>query len=77
MLRAGDGKRLVVSLLDTTGYSAEIQAKYIGMMIFERPVTLGGGEGRGRRLRFRTQEAAAARGRGHALRLRRGRSQGS
>jgi hypothetical protein len=41
MLKGTDGKRLVVSLLDTTGYSAEIQAKYIGMMIFERPVTLG------------------------------------
>jgi hypothetical protein len=41
MLKGTDGKRLVVSLLDTTGYSAEIQTKYIGMMIFERPVTLG------------------------------------
>jgi hypothetical protein len=41
MLKGADGKRLVVSLLDTTGYSAEIQTKYIGMMIFERPVTLG------------------------------------
>ncbi|HEY8231415.1 MAG TPA: hypothetical protein VIJ10_02030 [Vicinamibacteria bacterium] len=41
MLKDQAGKRLVFSLLDTTGYSAEIQAKYIGMLIFERPVTLG------------------------------------
>jgi hypothetical protein len=41
MLKDKNGKRLVFSLLDTTGYSAEIQAKYIGMLIFERPVTLG------------------------------------
>jgi hypothetical protein len=41
MLKDKDGKRLVFSLLDTTGYSAEIQAKYVGMLIFERPVTLG------------------------------------
>jgi hypothetical protein len=41
MLKGTNDKRLVVSLLDTTDYSAEIQTKYIGMMIFERPVTLG------------------------------------
>ena len=41
MLKGTDGKRLVFSLLDTTGYSAEIQAKYIGMLIVERPVVLG------------------------------------
>lgn len=41
MLKGEDGKRLVFSLLDTSGYSAEIQAKYIGMLILERPVTLG------------------------------------
>jgi hypothetical protein len=41
MLKDKDGKRLVFSLLDTTGYSAEIQAKYVGMLIVERPLTLG------------------------------------
>jgi hypothetical protein len=41
MLKGADGKRLVFSLLDTTGYSTEIQQKYVGMLIFERPVTLG------------------------------------
>ncbi len=42
MLKDKDGKRLVFSLLDTTGYSAEIQAKYAGMLIVERTLTLGG-----------------------------------
>jgi hypothetical protein len=41
MLKGADGKRLVFSLLDTTGYSTEIQQKYLGMLIVERPVTLG------------------------------------
>jgi len=65
MLKDADGKRLVFSLLDTTGYSAEIQAKYIGMLIFERPVTLGdaripaGAYGFGLR-KGQTPESAAA-----------------
>jgi hypothetical protein len=41
-LKGTDGKRMVFGLLDTTGYSADIQAKYIGMMIVERKVTVGG-----------------------------------
>jgi hypothetical protein len=41
VLRGADGKRLVFGLLDTTGYSAEIQAKYAGMLIVERKVTVG------------------------------------
>jgi hypothetical protein len=41
VLKGADGKRLVFSLLDTTGYSTEIQQKYLGMLILERPVTLG------------------------------------
>ena len=41
-LKGTDGKRMVFGLLDTTGYSAEIQAKYIGMMVVERKVTVGG-----------------------------------
>jgi len=41
MAKGADGKRLVFSLLDTTGYSTEIQQKYVGMLIFERAVTLG------------------------------------
>ncbi len=42
VLKGTDGKRLVFGLIDTTGYSAEIQAKYVGMMIVERKVTVGG-----------------------------------
>jgi hypothetical protein len=41
VIKGADGKRLVFSLLDTTGYSTEIQQKYVGMLIVERPVTLG------------------------------------
>jgi len=41
VVKGADGKRLVFSLLDTTGYSSEIQQKYVGMLIFERPVSLG------------------------------------
>jgi hypothetical protein len=42
VVKGTDGKRMVFGLLDTTGYSAEIQAKYTGMMIVERKVTVGG-----------------------------------
>jgi hypothetical protein len=41
-LKGTDGKRMVFGLLDTTGYSAEIQAKYAGMLILERKATVGG-----------------------------------
>jgi hypothetical protein len=42
VLKGTDGKRLVLGLIDTTGYSAEIQAKYVGMIIVERKATVGG-----------------------------------
>jgi hypothetical protein len=42
VLKGTDGKRMVFGLLDTTGYSAEIQAKYAGMIIVERKLTVGG-----------------------------------
>jgi hypothetical protein len=42
ILKAADGARLVFGLLDTSGYSAEVQQKYAGMMIVERKVTVGG-----------------------------------
>lgn len=41
ILKGADGKRMVFGLLDTTGYSAEIQQKYAGMMIVERKVAVG------------------------------------
>lgn len=44
ILKGADGKRHVFGLLDTTGYSAEIQQKYAGMMIFERKTAIGGAE---------------------------------
>jgi hypothetical protein len=42
ILKAADGARLVFGLLDTSGYSAEVQQKYVGMMIVERKVLVGG-----------------------------------
>ena len=42
ILKAPDGARMVLGLLDTSGYSADIQQKYAGMMIFERKATVGG-----------------------------------
>jgi hypothetical protein len=42
VLKGADGKHLVFGLLDTSGYSAEIQQKYAGMMIVERKVSVGG-----------------------------------
>jgi hypothetical protein len=42
ILAGADGKRLVFSLLDTSGYGVEVQQKYAGMMIVERKVTIGG-----------------------------------
>ena len=36
ILKGADGKRMVFGLLDTTGYSAEIQAKYAGFAIVEK-----------------------------------------
>jgi hypothetical protein len=42
MIKSADGKRMVFSLLDTSGYGADIQAKYVGMAIIEKPVSVGG-----------------------------------
>ena len=42
VLKGTDGKRVVVSLLDTSGYSNEIQQKYAGMLILEKAVSVGG-----------------------------------
>lgn len=42
ILKGADGKRMAFGLLDTTGYSAEIQAKYTGFAILERKTTIGG-----------------------------------
>ena len=42
ILKGADGKRMAFGLLDTTGYSAEIQAKYVGFAILEKKATIGG-----------------------------------
>jgi hypothetical protein len=42
ILKGADGKRMVFGLLDTSGYSTEVQQKYAGLMIVERKVTVGG-----------------------------------
>jgi hypothetical protein len=42
ILKGADGKRMVFGLLDTTGYSAEIQAKYAGFAILEKKAAIGG-----------------------------------
>ncbi len=42
ILKGVDGKRMVFGLLDTSGYTAEIQQKYAGMLIVERKVMVGG-----------------------------------
>lgn len=42
VVKAADGKRMVFGLLDTSGYGAEIQQKYVGMLILERETMVGG-----------------------------------
>jgi hypothetical protein len=42
ILKGADGKRMVFGLLDTSGYSAEVQQKYAGMIIVERKTMVGG-----------------------------------
>lgn len=42
VLKGADGKRMVFGLLDTSGYSTEIQQKYVGMLIVERKTLIGG-----------------------------------
>lgn len=42
LLKTPAGARLVLALIDTTGYSSQIQQKYIGMLITEGTVSVGG-----------------------------------
>ncbi len=42
VLKGADGKRMVFGLLDTSGYSTDIQQKYAGMLILERKTLVGG-----------------------------------
>ncbi len=42
LLTSPRGSRVVLSLLDTSGYSSQIQQKYVGMLITEGPLTMCG-----------------------------------
>ena len=42
MLKCACGKRIVFALLDTSGYSIDVQQKYHGMVTTEKGITLGG-----------------------------------
>lgn len=42
LLRTGSGKRVLVALLDTSGYSSQVQTKYAGLLITETPVNVCG-----------------------------------
>jgi hypothetical protein len=39
LLNTSSGARVLVGLIDTAGYSSQIQQKYIGMLIAEAPIT--------------------------------------
>lgn len=42
LLRTPEGKRVLVALIDTTGYSSQIQQKYVGMVIAEGSFSICG-----------------------------------
>jgi hypothetical protein len=42
LVHTAGGQRAIFSLIDTTGYSSDIQAKYVGMIITEGDVSLCG-----------------------------------
>lgn len=42
--RFGKDRYLIVGMVDTTGYSTEVRAKYQGFFITDSPVTVGGQE---------------------------------
>jgi hypothetical protein len=42
LLKTPSGTRVLVGLIDTTGYSSQIQKKYIGMLITEADLALNG-----------------------------------
>ncbi len=43
LVKTGSGARVLVALIDTTGYSSQIQEKYIGMIITEAGLSVCGG----------------------------------
>ncbi|HKG45220.1 MAG TPA: hypothetical protein VKB02_00730 [Pyrinomonadaceae bacterium] len=40
--RFGKDRHVISGLVDTSGYSADIRAKYVGFLITDSPITLGG-----------------------------------
>jgi len=42
LLKTGKGARVVLALIDTTGYSSQIKQKYIGMVISEAQISVCG-----------------------------------
>jgi hypothetical protein len=42
VLKNANGARMVIGLIDTTGYSTQIKQKYIGMLITEMPISVCG-----------------------------------
>jgi hypothetical protein len=42
LLKTPSGSRVLVGLIDTTGYSSQIQKKYIGMLITEGDLSING-----------------------------------
>ena len=42
LLKSAKGARVVVGLIDTTGYSSKIKTKYTGFVITETSITFGG-----------------------------------
>ena len=43
LLKTGEGARALFALIDTSGYSSQIQEKYIGMLIAEASLSVCGG----------------------------------
>ena len=42
LLKTPSGSRVLVALIDTTGYSSQVQKKYVGMLIAEGDLSLNG-----------------------------------
>jgi hypothetical protein len=44
MLKCGGARLAIFALLDTSGYSADVQKKYLGMVLVEKKMSLGGAQ---------------------------------
>src|SRR5215472_528336 len=61
LLKTPSGSRVLVGLIDTTGYSSQIQKKYIGMLITEGDLSLNGQKVVGGSYGFGLEKPAAGR----------------